>query len=89
MLFLLSDICQIRLDFTATSLQQPVATTGATAGDCSDTKLEITPGTSSGSIHNKPPTMCGTLTGQHGKSKSHIKSSVFLGLMKGILNVKE
>jgi len=59
------DICQIRLDFTSTSLQQPVATTGSTAGDCSDTKLEITPGTSSQGIHNKPPTMCGTLTGQH------------------------
>lgn len=59
------DICQIRLDFTAVSLQQPVSGTSSTTADCSDTKLAITGGTSSNSIFSNPPTLCGTLTGQH------------------------
>jgi len=59
------DICQIRLDFTAVSLQQPVSGTSTTTADCSDTKLAITGGTSSNSIFSNPPTLCGTLTGQH------------------------
>ena len=62
------DICQIRLDFTAVDLQQPSSTAGATTtGDCVDTILAITPGTSSSSIFNKHPDLCGTLTGQHCK----------------------
>jgi len=59
------DICQIRLDFTSVTLQQPVSGTSSTTADCSDTKLDITGGTSSSSIFSNPPTLCGTLTGQH------------------------
>ena len=63
-----SDICQIRLDFIAADLQQPDATDAAsTTGDCVDTILAITAGTSSSSIYNNPPNLCGTLTGQHCK----------------------
>ena len=65
--FSLSDICQIRLDFVDTDLQQPASTTGTTAGECVNTILAITAGTSSSSIFNNPPSLCGTLTGQHGK----------------------
>jgi len=59
------DICQIRLDFTAVSLQQPKVSTGTTNGDCSDTILDITGGLSANSIFSNPPNLCGTLTGQH------------------------
>jgi len=60
------DICQIRLDFTSVSLQQPKATgTATTDGDCSDTILDITGGLSASSIFSNPPDLCGTLTGQH------------------------
>ena len=59
------EICQIRLDFVTTGLGQPTTTTGVcTAGD----NLEITPGAGSLAGAN-PPTLCGTLTGQHCKSK--------------------
>jgi len=58
------DICQIRLDFFKTILMQPQST-GAVYGICSDTVLKITGGTSSGSIINKPPDLCGILTDQH------------------------
>jgi len=55
-----SDICQIRLDFVTTGLGQPTDTTGVcTAGD----NLVITPG--GGDAGSNPPTLCGTLTGQH------------------------
>lgn len=56
------DICNIRLDFTDVSLQQPAA-----AGTCTNTILDITPGstTSPVSVGQDPPTVCGTLTGQH------------------------
>jgi len=59
------DICQIRLDFTAVSLQQPKVSTGTTNGDCSDTILDITGGLTANSIFSNPPNLCGTLTGQH------------------------
>jgi len=60
------DICQIRLDFTSVSLQQPKATgTATTDADCSDTILDITGGLSANSIFSNPPNLCGTLTGQH------------------------
>jgi len=59
------DICQIRLDFTSVKLQQPVSGTSTTSADCSDTKLDITAGTTSQNIFNNPPTLCGTLTDQH------------------------
>jgi len=56
-----SEICQIRLDFVTTGLGQPTTTTGVcTAGD----NLVITPGAGSLAGAN-PPTLCGTLTGQH------------------------
>ena len=64
--FSFEDICQIRLDFVDADLQQPASTTGTTAGECVDTILAITAGTSSSSIFNNPPSLCGTLTGQHG-----------------------
>jgi len=62
-----SDICHIRLDFVQTAIGQPVAATGVcTTGD----NLVLTPG--SGSLvagatnaNVDPPTLCGTLTGQH------------------------
>ena len=64
------DICQIRLDFISTTIGQPADTTGSCAdGD----NLVLTPG--AGSLTNgatatlanvDPPTLCGTLTGQHG-----------------------
>ena len=64
---LFPDICQIRLDFVTVDLQQPDATAGTTTtGDCVDTILGIVPGTSSSSIFNKPPDLCGNLSGQHG-----------------------
>ena len=73
------DICQIRLDFVEVKLQQPASTTGATTtGDCVDTILAITPGTSSSSIYNKPPDLCGTLTGQHGKLNFYVTQWFFL-----------
>jgi len=60
------DICQIRLDFTSVTLQQPKATgTATTDGDCSDTILDITGGLTANSIFSNPPDLCGTLTGQH------------------------
>jgi len=60
------DICQIRLDFTSVSLQQPKATgTATTDNDCSDTILDITGGLTANSIFSNPPNLCGTLTGQH------------------------
>jgi len=58
------DICQIRLDFFKTILMQPQST-GSVYGICSDTILKITGGTTSGSIINKPPDLCGILTDQH------------------------
>ena len=58
------EICQIRLDFVTTGLGQPAAATGiCTAGD----NLVITPGAGNLAGAN-PPTLCGTLTGQHCKS---------------------
>jgi hypothetical protein len=58
------DICQIRLDFFSTTLQQPNSA-DATAGVCTNTILDITGGTTSNSFTNNPPNLCGTLTGQH------------------------
>lgn len=55
-----SEICQIRLDFVTAGLGQPTAATGACDGD----NLVITPGVGSLAGAN-PPTLCGTLTGQH------------------------
>ena len=61
-----SDICQIRLDFFKTILMQPQSS-GSVFGICSDTVLKVTGGTTSNSIINKPPDLCGILTDQHGK----------------------
>jgi len=58
------DICQIRLDFFKAILMQP-QTAAPNVGICSDTILKITGGTSSDSIINKPPDLCGILTDQH------------------------
>lgn len=57
------DICQIRLDFFSSTLQQPSSATPF--GVCTNTILDITGGTTSGSVTNNPPNLCGTLTGQH------------------------
>jgi len=59
------DICQLRLDFFSANLQQPDTGADTSMGDCSNTILDITGGSSSGSITNNPPNLCGTLTGQH------------------------
>ena len=59
-----SDICQIRLDFFKTILMQPQSS-GSVFGICSDTVLKVTGGTTSNSIINKPPDLCGILTDQH------------------------
>lgn len=59
------DICQIRLDFFDTELMQPISTPVITAGTCTNTILDITPGTTSRSFTTQPPNLCGTLTGQH------------------------
>jgi len=58
-----SEVCQIRLDFVAnTVLAQP---TNSATGLCVDT-LVITPGAlPATNLRVAPPTMCGTLTGQH------------------------
>lgn len=58
-----SAICNIRLDFTDAKLEQPLSTSGV----CTKTILDITPGstTSPVSVGSDPPTVCGTLTGQH------------------------
>lgn len=62
-----ADICQIRLDFTKALLYQPVSTTGVcsyTAGAAGDT-LAIVPGATNLATNQKPPTLCGKLTGHH------------------------
>ena len=67
-----SEICQIRLDFVTTGLGQPTSTTGACTAGTTDT-LTITPG--AGSLAGAdPPVLCGTLTGQHGKTFIHTKT---------------
>merc|ERR1712241_392950 len=55
------DICQIRLDFFAGSLQQP----STAAATCTDTILDITAGTTSQSFTTNPPNLCGNIKGQH------------------------
>ena len=57
----ISEICQIRLDFVTTGLGLPTDTTGK----CDNDNLVITPGVGSLAGAN-PPSLCGTLTGQHG-----------------------
>jgi len=54
------DICQIRLDFLAATLQQP-----STVGVCTNMQLIIASGSTSQSFTTNPPQLCGTLTGQH------------------------
>ena len=57
---ILSDICQVRLDFLVANFAQPVAATGSCAGDDRDRILLDAGG-------NDPDrTLCGDLTGQHG-----------------------
>lgn len=66
--YLFLDICQIRLDFTAVTLQQPTSTTGACSTSGLDT-LTITGG-GEGAVaaaQSGPPVLCGTLTGSHGE----------------------
>ena len=57
------DICQVRLDFTDLELTAP----GTGAGDCATDSLVIAPGATNTVAQSKPPTLCGTSTGQHGK----------------------
>jgi len=63
-----SDICQIRLDFVATTLAQPLPAGNANQGDCGgvapDTTdlLTLEPGAGNPAT---VPGLCGTLTGQH------------------------
>jgi len=57
-----NDICQVRLDFTDVSLTQPPATTGL----CPVTDaVTITPGAPHALATQRPPRLCGLLTGQH------------------------
>jgi len=56
-----TEICQVRLDFFKAVLQQPASTSGS----CTKTYTTITPGASGTTKYNTPPTLCGTLTGQH------------------------
>jgi len=56
------DICQVRLDFVDVVLTQPAnpaAACPATDG------LTITPGATNALLTQRPPVLCGTLTGQH------------------------
>lgn len=56
-----SDICQVRLDFTDVVLTQPTA-----VGVCAVTDaVTITPGATNALTTQRPPALCGTLTGQH------------------------
>jgi len=56
-----SNICQVRLDFTDLELTAP----GTGAGDCATDSLVIAPGATNTVAQSKPPTLCGTSTGQH------------------------
>merc|ERR1712165_42637 len=56
-----SNICQVRLDFTDLELSAP----GTTNGDCATDSLVIAPGATNTLAPSKPPTLCGTSTGQH------------------------
>ena len=59
----ISEICQIRLDFSNFNIAQPTA---AATGLCVDT-LVITPGALPATNNNiLPPTLCGNQLGQHG-----------------------
>lgn len=55
-----TDICQVRLDFTAVTLAQPPVT-----GICTDATMTIAPGATNALLTQRPPVLCGTLTGQH------------------------
>jgi len=73
-----TEICQVRLDFFKAVLQQPASATGS----CTSTYTAITPGASGVTAYNTPPTLCGTLTGQHlyidsGRSASTIATIKF------------
>ena len=59
-----------------TVLGQPTSSSGACQGD----NLVITPGgaTTTSPSTASPPTLCGTLTGQHG-TKVHLNYSTFVG----------
>jgi len=64
-----ADICQIRLDFTKTLLSAPASTstgvcTFTSAGTAGDS-LVIAPGDTKLVAAQKPPVLCGKLTGQH------------------------
>ena len=61
--YFIPDICQVRLDFTDLELTAP----GTTNGDCATDSLVIAPGATNTLAPSKPPTLCGTSTGQHGK----------------------
>lgn len=60
-----SEICQIRLDFVAATLAQPMPAGNAAQGDCvggATDSLTLAPGAGNANI---VPVLCGTLTGQH------------------------
>lgn len=56
-----TDICQIRLDYTATTLVQPTSASGS----CSTDSLIALGTAESSTLAHKNPTVCGTLTGDH------------------------
>ena len=73
---ILSDICQVRLDFQVLNLAQPVAATGSCAGDDRDRILLDAGG-------NDPDrTLCGDLTGQHGILQFYIQMMTVLIMIK-------
>lgn len=55
------DICQVRLDFTDVVLTVPPATGLCVVTDA----MTITPGATNALATQRPPLLCGTLTGQH------------------------
>jgi len=55
------DICQVRLDFVDVVLTQPNPAAACPATD----GLTITPGATNALLTQRPPVLCGTLTGQH------------------------
>ena len=63
--FIISEICQIRLDFSKVILDQPSTTT---IGDCTTTDSDqLTAKSPSSSKQGNIPILCGTLTGSHSK----------------------
>ena len=87
-IFFILEICQIRLDFTDLELTGPTAATG----NCGSDTLVATPGAANAVAQQKPPTLCGTNTGHHGKCFSSfcisiISYVIYISFMVSIINM--